>query len=231
MADPAPAATDAQPAPEPAAAPPAPAVHRAIPWLRLLGTPAVWAIIVTHFCHNWSLYLLLAWLPSYFKTTFGVTLANAGLLSAAPWLVSFVAANFAGAWADRMIRAGRNVGFVRKLLQTIALVGGGFFLLLLPAAPTPTVAVVLMCCSSGAFAFCMAGFAPNCFDVAPRYADVIWGISNTAATLPGIIAVYITGWLVDRTGTYTAPFLLAAGISLFGAVFYLVFGSGKQQIE
>jgi MFS transporter, ACS family, solute carrier family 17 (sodium-dependent inorganic phosphate cotransporter), other len=206
-------------------------VRRAIPWLRLLSTPAIWAIIVTHFCHNWSLYLLLAWLPSYFKTTFGVTLASAGVLSAAPWLVSFIVANFAGAWADRMIRAGRSVGFVRKLLQTIALVGGGFFLLLLPAAPTPMIAVVLMSCAAGAFAFCMAGFAPNCFDVAPRYADVIWGISNTAATIPGVVAVYITGWLVDRTGSYTTPFLLAAGISLFGAVFYLVFGSGKQQID
>jgi MFS transporter, ACS family, solute carrier family 17 (sodium-dependent inorganic phosphate cotransporter), other len=205
--------------------------ERAIPWRRLLGTPAVWAIIVTHFCHNWSLYLLLAWLPSYFKTTFGVSLANAGLLSAAPWLVSFVMANVSGALADGMIRAGRSVGFVRKLMQTIALVGGALFLLQLPGAATPTAAVVLMSCATGTFAFCLAGFAPNCFDIAPRYAEVIWGISNTVATVPGIVGVLITGWLVDRTGTYAAPFVLTAAISLFGAVFYLVFGSGKLQIE
>ena len=205
--------------------------ERAIPWRRLLGTPAVWAIIVTHFCHNWSLYLLLAWLPSYFKTTFGVSLASAGLLSAAPWLVSFVMANVSGAWADGMIRSGRSVGFVRKLMQTIALAGGAVLLLQLPGASTPTEGVVLMSCTTGTFAFCQAGFAPNCFDIAPRYADVIWGISNTAATIPGIVGVFITGWLVDRTGTYTAPFVLTAAISLFGAVFYLVFGSGKLQIE
>ncbi len=59
----------------------------AIPWRRLLGCPAVWAIVVAHFAHNWSLYLLLAWLPSFFKTTFGVSLASAGLMSAAPWLI------------------------------------------------------------------------------------------------------------------------------------------------
>ena len=86
-------------------------------------------------------------------------------------------------------------------------------------------------CSTGAFAFCMSGFAPNCFDIAPRYADVIWGISNSVATLPGIIGVYITGWLVDRTGTFVAPFLLTAGISLFGAAFYLVFGSGRKLLD
>jgi ACS family sodium-dependent inorganic phosphate cotransporter len=204
---------------------------RTIPWGRLLATPAVWAIVVAHFASNWLLYLALAWLPSYFKTTFGVSLANAGLLSAAPWLVSFVVANLVGAWADRMLKAGRSAGFVRKLLQTSALLGGAFFLLLLTRATTPAAGVALMCCVTGAFALCMSGFAPNCFDIAPRYADVIWGISNTVATLPGIVGVYVTGWLVDRTGTFVAPFLLTAGISLFGAAFYLVFGSGEIQVD
>ena len=54
------------------------AEKRTIPWRRLFSCPAVWAIIVAHFSHNWSLYLLLAWLPSYFKTTFDVSLASAG---------------------------------------------------------------------------------------------------------------------------------------------------------
>jgi ACS family sodium-dependent inorganic phosphate cotransporter len=205
--------------------------QRTIPWGRLLSLPAVWAIIVGHFACNWSLYLLLAWLPSYFKTTFGVSLTSAGLLSAAPWLVSFVVANVVGAWADRLIRAGRSAEFVRKLMQTIGLVGGAASLLLLTRATTPATAVFLMCCATGAGAFCMSGFAPNCFDIAPRYADVIWGISNTVATLPGIIGVFITGWLVDSTGTFVAPFLLTAGISLFGAVFYLVFGSGRRLLD
>jgi ACS family sodium-dependent inorganic phosphate cotransporter len=204
---------------------------RSIPWGRLFRTPAVWAIIVAHFSNNWLLYLMLAWLPSYFKTTFGVSLANAGLMSAAPWLVSFTMANVAGGWADRMLQAGRDAGFVRKLMQIISLVGGAAFLLLLTQATTPAAAVVLMSCGAGASAFAMSGFAPNCFDIAPKYSDVIWGISNTFATIPGIVGVYITGWLVDRTGSYVAPFLLTAGISLLGAGFYQVFGSGKLQIE
>jgi ACS family sodium-dependent inorganic phosphate cotransporter len=205
--------------------------QRAIPWGHLLSLPAVWAIVVAHFASNWGLYVLLAWLPSYFKTTFGVSLASAGLLSAAPWLVNFVAANLAGAWADRMLRAGRNAGFVRKLMQTIALLGGAVFMLLLTQATTPAAAVVIMCFAAGSSSFAMSGFAPNCFDIAPKYADVIWGISNTFATLPGIVGVYITGWLVDRTGTFAAPFVLTAAVSLFGAAFYLIFGSGHRHID
>jgi MFS transporter, ACS family, solute carrier family 17 (sodium-dependent inorganic phosphate cotransporter), other len=210
---------------------PAQTAHRAIPWGQLLRLPAVWAIIVSHFASNWGLYVLLAWLPTYFKNTFGVSLASAGVLSAAPWLVNFIAANLAGAWADRMLRDGRGAGYVRKLMQTIALGGGAVFLLLLTQATTPQAAVLIMCCATGTSACAMSGFAPNCFDIAPKYADVIWGISNTFATLPGIVGIYVTGWLVDRTGTFGAPFVLTAGVSLFGAAFYLVFGSGRRQTE
>lgn len=204
---------------------------RTIPWGRILSTPAVWAIIINHFCNNWSLYVLLAWLPSYFKTTFGVTIASAGILSAAPWAVSFVMANVAGGWADRMIRGGRHPTTVRKTMQLIGLLGGAAGLLLLQQVGSVTMGLVVMCFASGALAFCLAGFGPNAFDVAPKYADVVWGISNTAATIPGIIGVAVTGWLVDRTGGYTAPFVVTAGIAVFGAVVYALFGSGERKID
>jgi ACS family sodium-dependent inorganic phosphate cotransporter len=58
-------------------------------------------------------------------------------------------------------------------------------------------------------------------DVAPRHGALIYGVSNTFATLPGIVGVAATGWLVDRTGTYTAGFALTAGVGVAGA---LVFG-------
>jgi ACS family sodium-dependent inorganic phosphate cotransporter len=130
-----------------------------------------------------------------------------------------------------MLRDGRSAGYVRKLMQTIALGGSAFFLLLLTQATTPLAAVLIMCGATATSACAMSGFAPNCFDIAPKYADVIWGISNTFATLPGIVGIYITGWLVDRTGTFGAPFVLTAAVSLFGAAFYLAFGSGRRHID
>jgi len=205
--------------------------HRAIPWRRIGRTPAVWAIIVSHFCHNWSLYVLLAWLPSYFKATFGVTLANAGLLSAAPWLTSFVMANVAGHLADHLINGGHSPTFVRKLMQGISLLGAATFLLLVQTAGSPTVGVLVMCGATGTLAFSFAGFSPNTFDISPRYADVIWSLSNTFATVPGIIGVAATGWLVERTGSYSAPFLVTAVIAAAGALVFLTFGSGKREID
>jgi ACS family sodium-dependent inorganic phosphate cotransporter len=208
-----------------------PATDRTIPWRRLLESSAVWAIIIDHFCGNWALYVLLAWLPSYFKATFNVSLSSAGLLSAAPWAVYFVMGNVAGWLADAMIARGRSVTFVRKTVQIGSLVSCASFLMLLQLASTPVVAVVLMCGAAGALACSLAGFAANSFDIAPRYADVIWGISNSVASLPGIIGVTVTGWLIDRTGSFNAPFFLTAAVGLVGAVVYFVYASGERQIE
>jgi ACS family sodium-dependent inorganic phosphate cotransporter len=202
-----------------------------IPWGRLLRLPAVWAIVVAHFSFNWSLYVMLAWLPSYFKSTFGVTIANAGALSAAPWLLAFCLANVAGYVADRWLRAGRSATYVRKCMTAAGLIGGAVFLLLLPGATSVGAGLVLMCGATGAAGIAIAGFPPNCFDVSPRYADVIYSLSNTFATLPGIFGVYVTGWLVDRTGKFAAPFGLTAGVMLIGALVFLVFASGKTQLE
>ena len=208
-----------------------PRTDRTIPWRRLLTSSAVWAIIINHFCSNWALYVLLAWLPSYFKTTFDVSLANAGLLSAAPWAIYFVAGNVAGWLADAMIARGRSVTFVRKTMQISALVGSGAFLLLLQTAATPGAAMLLMCGAAGSLAVSLSGFAANSFDIAPRHADVIWGLSNTAGTIPGIIGVTVTGWLIDRTGSFNAPFFLTAAVGLAGAVVYMIYASGVREID
>ena len=210
---------------------PVPAERPPIPWRRILSTPAVWAIVINHFCGNWLLYVLLAWMPSYFKTTFGVSLANAGLLSAAPWLTSFAMANIAGHLSDRMINGGRSPTFVRKLIQATGLLGAAFFLFLVHTAGSPTTGMLLLCGATGTWALCMAGYTVNSFDIAPRYADVIWGISNTVATVPGIVGVAVTGWLVQRTGTYSAPFVVTAAVAVVGALVFLKFGSGRRQID
>jgi ACS family sodium-dependent inorganic phosphate cotransporter len=204
---------------------------RAIPWKRIISSKAVWAIVINHFCSNWALYVMLAWLPSYFKRTFDVSLANAGWLSAAPWLMYFIMGNAGGWFADKMIAAGKSPTFVRKLMQCTAVAGAGSFLLLLQFAPNATIAMLVMCCATGTMSLCLSGFAANPFDIAPRHADVIWGVSNTAGTMPGIIGVAVTGWLIDKTGNFNAPFLLTAGVGYVGALVMLVWGSGEKEIE
>jgi ACS family sodium-dependent inorganic phosphate cotransporter len=199
----------------------------AMPWRRCLTAFPVWAIFVTHFCNNWALYLLISWLPSYFREALGLSISNASLFSAAPWLATFVTANLAAMIADKAIATGIPVLLVRRLTICIALVGIAIFLMLARDVHSPTMALTLVCAATGCLGIGMAGFLPNWLDIAPRRSAVLVGVSNTIATIPGILGVAITGWLVDTTGTYSSAFLLTAALSVGGAVFYLLFGSAR----
>ena len=83
-----------------------PAQQAKIPLGRLLLRLPVTAIVVSHVAVTWGLYMLLSWLPSYFREAQGLSIANAGLFSAAPWLAMLVVSNVAATLTDRMILRG-----------------------------------------------------------------------------------------------------------------------------
>jgi ACS family sodium-dependent inorganic phosphate cotransporter len=196
-------------------------------WWCLLRKRALWAIVVAHFCSNWVLYLLLAWLPSYFRDVQHLSLANAGLFSAAPSLTMATALACGGIVSDALIGRGIGRTLVRKLSTGVGLAGAGTSLFLLPAVQSPTAALVLMCSAMGSLGLTQSGFAPNMIDLAPRRSAIVMGISNTLATVPGIIGVAAAGWLIDLTGTYSAVFFVAAAVCAIGVVTYSVFADAR----
>jgi ACS family sodium-dependent inorganic phosphate cotransporter len=202
-----------------------------VPWRKLLTTPAVWALISNHFCSNWGLYVLLTWLPSYFKAFKETGIAAAGWYSAAPWLILFIIANLSGVIADRMVKSGMTITRVRKTMQVIGLLGSALGLIVASYVETPFVAVIVLCGALGVLGFTWAGFGPNHLDIAPRYADVLAGLTNTAGNLPGVIGVVVTGWIVDLTGGFSAAFQLTALINIIGALIWLRWSTGEKVID
>lgn len=202
-----------------------------IPWRLLLSKPAVWALIVNHFCSNWVLYVLLAWLPSYFRDTQGVSVTGAGAWSAAPWLTMFVMVNVAGWIADRLHARGMTLTRVRKVMQSTGLLGSAAALLLAQQTQSLPGAVLCMCAALGFLACTWSGWAPNHLDIAPRYADVLIGVSNTFGTLPGVIGVAVAGWLVEVTGGYGSIFALVAVMNIVGAAVWIAFASGERVVD
>ncbi len=202
-----------------------------VPWRRLLLRPSSLAFMIAHFCTTWCLYVLLSWLPSYFREVQGLSIVNAGLFSAAPWLTMFIVTLAAGSISDRMIGRGVSVTTTRKLMQCSGLIGSAVFLVATRNVHSATVALVLLCGAMGALGFAWSGYAPNALDLAPKYAALLFGLSNTIATVPGIVGVTATGWLVDVTGTYSAPFALTASISVVGAVVYALFFNARPLLD
>ena len=200
------------------AARPAPAPVNRIFLRRLLLRGPVTAVVAGHVAANWTLYVLLSWLPSYFHDVQGLSLANAGLFSAAPWLSMIAVGNVAASVSDRLIHRGVSVTATRKFMQGTALIGSACFLLALHEAHSAGAALLLLCGAFGALACCWSGHQPGYLDVAPHHGALLYGFGNSFATIPGVFGVAITGWLVDVTGTYSAAFMLTAIVSTCGAL-------------
>ena len=201
------------------------------PTRAFLASPAVWAIIVGHFCNNWGGYVMLTLFPTYLYTQLGVSLDSVGWLTMAPSIISFLCLNSAGAIGDRLIRGGMRVVTVRKLMQTISFGAVALAMLAVAQIETAPLAIAVLCVSSALGAASGAGFLTNHLDIAPRHAGVLMGLSNTAGTLPGIFGVLISGWIVQTTGSWVLVFQLAAAVNVVGLLFFLAFAKGEKGFD
>jgi MFS transporter, ACS family, solute carrier family 17 (sodium-dependent inorganic phosphate cotransporter), other len=209
-----------------------PALSRpqSIPWGAILREPAVWAIVAAHVCNNWGFYILLLWLPTYLHLALHVPVRSVGAYSLIPWAATFVVGNCAGWLSDWMLRRGMGVTAVRKTIQSAGFALGAIPLLFLPAVTAPAAAVALITISACCGAMSLSAFGVNHLDVGPRYAGILMGISNTAATVPGIVGVAVTGLILEATGSFSAVFYLTAAIYLAGLACYLAWASGEQKL-
>lgn len=201
------------------------------PFRRFLRSRAVWAIIVAHFCNNWSLYIMISWLPTFVSEGLGVDFAAVGGMAMIPHVASFLFINVAGQVADRMLAGGTPVVRVRRRMQTIGCFGTAVSLLIVGEVESAWAAITIMSIGTALGAFVTGGFAVNHMDIAPRHAGTLMGLTNTAGTIPGMVGVYVTGLILQTTGSWALVFQVAAGVTLVGWLVFVAFASGEREFD
>ncbi|XP_068081205.1 vesicular glutamate transporter 1 [Anabrus simplex] len=202
------------------------------PWKRFLTSLPVWAIIIAHFSENWGFYTLLTGLPTFMKDVLHFDLQQMGWLAALPYLVMGIVVQIGGFTADWLRSQGHlTTTQVRKLCNCGAFSCQTLFLLAAAHSTTRSAVVANLTVAVGFGGFAWAGFSVNHLDIAPQFASILMGLSNTMATLPGMISPLLTGHLVQHKTVeeWQAVFYIASGIYLVGAIFYGLFASGKRQ--
>ena len=70
-----------------------------VPWSSMLQNRSVWALIIGHTTHNWGFYLMLTWLPSFFRLQFaneGEQLVSNQSIAVFPYLACFLCSVVSG---------------------------------------------------------------------------------------------------------------------------------------
>ncbi|XP_043536414.1 sialin isoform X1 [Chiloscyllium plagiosum] len=204
-----------------------------VPWRSLWQSLPLWAIIVPHFCYNWTFYTLLTLLPTYMEEILQFDIKENGILSALPYFFCWMVMITTGFIADCLIKNHNfTTSAVRKMFTIIGMVGPAIFLVATGyVGCNYTMAVLFLSISSALGGFSTSGFNINHLDIAPSYAGILLGITNTFATIPGMV-----GPVIAKTLTYShtiaqwrTVFYIAAAIDIFGAVFFTIFGKGEIQ--
>ncbi|XP_021279967.1 ascorbate transporter, chloroplastic [Herrania umbratica] len=203
---------------------------KVIPWRLILSKAPVWALIISHFCHNWGTFILLTWMPTYYNQVLKFNLTESGLFCVLPWLTMAAFANIGGWIADTLVSKGLSITAVRKIMQSIGFLGPAFFLTQLSHVRTPAMAVLCMACSQGSDAFSQSGLYSNHQDIGPRYAGVLLGLSNTAGVLAGVFGTAATGYILQR-GSWDDVFKVSVALYIIGTLVWNLFSTGEKVLD
>lgn len=197
---------------------------------QFLSNKATWAIIFANIVNHWGYFIYLNWMPTYFYKVLNLNLSTSSYFSLLPWIAMAVGSSMAGLIADGLVRLGVGKKAVRRLMQTVAFLGPVAALLVLSRPGiSATKAVLSMTAALGITSLGQAGFVANMSDIAPSNAGRLFGLCNTFGSLAGIFGVSAAGFIVERTGSFAAVFLLTAALNIAGSILWNVLCDTEKQ--
>jgi len=189
-------------------------------WRELLSSRSAWATFLGLFCHNYNWYLLLTWLPTFLIRERHYSLQTMAVYNAISLCVTALATLAAGWLSDRLISRGAPVV---RLRRNFIITG-----MLITASTLPLMTLQSHWASISALmlAFAALGlYTSNCWaltqNLAGAHAVGRWtGLQNAIGNMGGVVAPLLTGYLVERTGSFLAAFLTSAAVLLTGVLVY-----------
>ncbi|KVL08349.1 MFS transporter [Burkholderia sp. MSMB1826] len=174
--------------------------------------------IFVYFCYGWTAWLFFTWLPTFFLNGQGLNLKSTALFASGVFFAGVVGDTLGGWLCDRIYRKTGNLALSRQSVIVTSFVGA--LACLLPLAFVHSTAGVALCLS-GSFLCLELTIGPIWAvpsDIAPAHAGIASGMMNAGSAISGILSPILFGYLVDRTGSWTVPFVGSVAMLLFGIV-------------
>ncbi|MBQ3288369.1 MAG: MFS transporter [Kiritimatiellae bacterium] len=185
---------------------------------RVYLNPVIWMIGVCCFMVYLTRFAILDWGPMLMKESKGVSLAGAGWTVACFEIAGILGTLFSG-WATDRWAGGRAPRVCLFMMLGAAVCMGAFWLL-----PAKSSVFLYVAALSGA-GFCIYG--PQAMTgltavnlATKRFAGTAVGFTSLFSYGSVLFSGWGMGFLAERTGSWTAPFVSVIGAALIGAVFF-----------
>ncbi|PXF46437.1 putative anion transporter 1, chloroplastic [Gracilariopsis chorda] len=145
-------------------------------------------------------YVILSWLPSYFKNVYSIQTTDLSF-TFVPYFSMAVSGNIGGYLADALLRYGMTLTRVRKTVTLIANLGAAVLLVAFAAAKTVHEALMYISLSLAFMSLNSGGYASSFMDMAaPSVVGIFKATSNTMASFAGFISIPLSTKVMDWLG-------------------------------
>ena len=194
-----------------------------VSWATVLRARETWAYCAGKFLIDPIWWMYLFWLPDFFARTYHLDLKSFGPPLVAVYLLSDVGSVAGGWFSGALMKRGLSLGAARKgaMLVCAVLVTP---IALAMYAGNLWIAVAILGLATAAH----QGFSANLYtlpsDVFPKQAvGTVIGIGGAVGGVGGMLMAKYAGWVLERIGSYTPIFLVAACVYLIAlAVIHLL---------
>jgi MFS family permease len=187
-----------------------------VPWRNLV--PRILPVTMVFFCHAWTLWLYLSWLPSFFVGEYHINLKNSAMFTAGVFAAGMIGDTVGGLLTDWIYKRTGDLNAARRNTVILGFVGSFAFMSLVFFIRDPF--QIALCLAASLFFLEMTEgpvwAVP--MDVAPRYAGVAGAFVSTAAGIAAVISPAAFGYVTDLTGSYLPAFLMSLGFLALGVV-------------
>ena len=198
-----------------------PSMSSEVVWGRFLRSRTVWGMMLGFSGINYTNWLYTAWLPGYLQEARHVSLARTGWLAAIPFLVGAAGMFSSGVVSDALRERGLALARIHRGNLTVGMVlsaASTFFV-----AHSVTTGKAVAGISAALFFIHFAGTSGWGYvqSVAPSgLAASLAALQNFASFLVASAAPVLTGWLLDRTHSFTLALGICTAVTLLGALSY-----------
>ena len=194
----------------------------------ILRQRSFWGVCGGHFSVLYLLYFMLTLLPFYLVHERHLSMQSMVKIASMYYAIEALSAVTTGWLSDLSIRSGYTPTLVRKSAMVI---GHTIAAVALMGCALMTSQWYLVCLVSVGIGSGAAGAGPFAFSqtLAGPHATGKWtGLQNGFANFAGVVAPALTGFLVDRTGNFRVPLVIAALVLVAGGLSW-VFVVGRVE--
>lgn len=191
-----------------------------VPWRTLLGSSNMWVLCLMYFCYVYTFWIYLTWIPTYLVESRGFGLLASGVGAGLP-LFAGAATNTLGGWISDRLSESRGLRFGRRVPAIAGFVMGAAFIVPGVLTESPYMAVVFLTLAAAGLEFTTGISWAAAIDVGEEQAGTVSAMMNMFGNLGGALSPLVFGILVDATGRWELPFLIASGLIVVAAIAWL----------